>query len=347
MKLAAYIVSILLMISLAMDWNNIYFYTSLNEPAMPVFLNKGFITGIVSVIAIVINILLLRKDEDYLYNKNLGSKLFSGFFMVLFIITLYIVFLLEIGYQVNVSYENYGLSYVALACYNYFYLMAVIIWVSHKKIKFLIHGLTAIAIFGLMIFIFVVAPHYKTIMAAYLVGNTHSAFTFLHFFTGATVLTICFYLWKNVKDIYNANTIFKNFATWFSIIIGIVVLSFELDYAVLHINRPEFNIMDDLLRENHLIGWPILWGIIAFTLMFTGIRINDKNLRIIGISIFFFALLKFFIVDVWDMPAGGRIIAGASLAVLLLVISFLYQKLKRIILEDVKEPVDSNQKEPE
>lgn len=64
---------------------------------------------------------------------------------------------------------------------------------------------------------------------------------------------------------------------------------------------------------------------------------NEKMLRIIGMSLFFFALLKLFIVDVWDMPEGGRIAAFISLGVLLLVISFMYQKLKKIIFEDENE----------
>ena len=51
-------------------------------------------------------------------------------------------------------------------------------------------------------------------------------------------------------------------------------------------------------------------------------------------SLFFFALLKLFVVDVWDMPEGGRIAAFISLGVLLLVISFMYQKLRKIIFDD-------------
>jgi len=344
MRLASYIVSILMLISLMMDWQDIYFYTELNKLAMPVLMNKGFITGFVSVLAILGMILMLRKDEDYLYNKNLGSVLFTAYFKVFLIITLYIVFLLEIRYQVDVTFKNSDLNYVALACYNFVYLMIVLAWSSYKKINYLVYSLTAISIFALLIYIFVVAPDYKNTMGSYLIGQITSSFAFLHFFTGLSILAICFILWKNVKDFYNANKFLINFSTWFAIVIGLVVLTFELDYAVLHISKPEFTNMDQILRQNHLIGWPILWGLIAFTLMFAGIRINDRNLRIIGISIFFFALVKFIIVDFWDMPDGGKILAGASLAIMLLIISFLYQKLKRLILigEAEKEDADKN-----
>jgi uncharacterized membrane protein len=347
MKLASYIVTILMLISLAMDWNDIYFYTTLNASAMPVLINKGFITGFVVVVAILVNIFLLRKDTDYLYSKSLNSTLFSAFYVITFILTLYVVLLLEIGYQIDISYNDSNLSYVALACYNFMYLLAIIIWSSHKKIKYIIHGASVIAIFSLLIYIFIVAPHYKQTMSSFLMGESTRSFPLLHFLTGISVMVICFYLWRNVKEIYNANKFLRNFTTWFAIIMGLIVLTFELDYAILHINTPEYGNMQDLLRQNHLIGWPILWGIIAFSLMFTGIKINDRNLRIIGISIFFVTLIRFFFVVFRDMPAGGRIIAGASLAILLLVISFLYQKLKKIIFEDEQKAAELEKNEQE
>ena len=172
-------------------------------------------------------------------------------------------------------------------------------------------------------------------------GYSQYSFPLIHFIGAFAVLGLCYNLWLNIKTIFSANQRISDFSTWFTIIMGIIVLSAELDYVVLHVNQPEFKDMYSLLRQNHLIGWPVLWGVIAFTLMFIGINKNERILRIIGISIFFFALLKLFTVDVWRMPEGGRIIAFSSLAVLLLVISFLYQKLKKIILEN--EPDEENQ----
>jgi len=345
MKLASYIVTPLMFISLIMDWQNIYFYVSLNAEAMPIIINKGFITGFVVVLAILALILLLKKDEDYLYIKELSSKVFSGIYLVLLIVTLFVVLLLEIGYQVDITFKNADLNYVALACYNFVYLMIVLIWASQKKIKFLVYGLTAISVFGLLIYIFIVAPYYKQTIGSYLNGEITSSFAFFHFLTAISVIVVCVMLWKNMKDVYNASESLITLSTWFAVVIGLVVLTFELDYSVLHLAKPEYDGMSHILRQNHLIGWPILWGLIAFLLMFAGIRKNDRNLRIIGISVFFFALVKFIIVDFWDMPDGGKIIAGASLAVMLLVISFMYQKLKRLIIsnEIISEEENSGQ----
>lgn len=333
MKLASHLVFGLMLISLIMDWDQVYFYTSLDGDVLPLIINTGFITGLITVSAILFNIFLLKKEADALYLRILEPKLMEGIYLVFFIIVLYLVMLFELGYQVDSFYNNSDLSYVSLAGFNFIYLLAVLIWASQKKIRFLIHGLMVIASFAMLIYIFVVAPHYKQLMASFLIGEIRSSFALLHYLTAFSVLGLCFYFWKNIGEIYHSGKMLQNLTTWFVIIIGTVVLSFELDYTVLHISRPEYNAMYPILRQNQLIGWPILWGVIAFTLMFAGIRTNEKILRIIGISLFFFAILKFIAIDIWDMPTGGKFIAGASLAVLLLIISFLYQKLKKIILE--------------
>lgn len=45
-------------------------------------------------------------------------------------------------------------------------------------------------------------------------------------------------------------------------------------------------------------------------------------------------LLKLFCYDIIDIPPAGKIIAFILLGILLLVISFMYQRLKKILLQD-------------
>jgi uncharacterized membrane protein len=93
-----------------------------------------------------------------------------------------------------------------------------------------------------------------------------------------------------------------------------------------------------LTRQTNKVGFPILWGLCAFALMFTGLRQKNKNLRIIALSLFTLTLLKLFIYDIRGISEGGKIAAFISLGVLLLVISFMYQNLKRLILTDEAAP---------
>jgi len=138
---------------------------------------------------------------------------------------------------------------------------------------------------------------------------------------------------------------------WFSMIILVFALSNELgNLIVLKGYEPPtaeqladqlFSIKKsyklqkkDLLDQVRKIGFPILWGTCSFIFMVIGMRKTHKHLRIIALSLFFVTLLKLFAFDVWEMSAGGKIASFLSLGVILLVVSFLYQKLKKLILED-------------
>ena len=75
-------------------------------------------------------------------------------------------------------------------------------------------------------------------------------------------------------------------------------------------------------------GYPILWAIIALTLLVWGIRSNLLENRKLALIFFGLIILKFYLIDVWTMSQTGRIISFIALGVILLVGSFLQQKIK-------------------
>jgi uncharacterized membrane protein len=74
----------------------------------------------------------------------------------------------------------------------------------------------------------------------------------------------------------------------------------------------------------------------SFGLMWLGMHYKSKTLRIISLCIFSLALLKLFFFDIADVSEAGKIVAFILLGVLLLTISFMYQKLKKIIIDNEK-----------
>ena len=81
-------------------------------------------------------------------------------------------------------------------------------------------------------------------------------------------------------------------------------------------------------------GLTILWAVCSFVLMWLGMKHKYKTARIISLSLFSLALLKLFLYDISDVSEGGKIAAFIMLGVLLLIISFMYQKLKKIIIDE-------------
>jgi uncharacterized membrane protein len=97
-----------------------------------------------------------------------------------------------------------------------------------------------------------------------------------------------------------------------------------------------------VLNQNHKIGFPILWGIASFILIAIGLKTKKKHLRIISLTLLLITLLKLFLVDIRGISEGGKIAAFISLGVLLLVVSFMYQRLKRLLLADEPEVKTEN-----
>jgi uncharacterized membrane protein len=96
------------------------------------------------------------------------------------------------------------------------------------------------------------------------------------------------------------------------------------------------NPLDEIQRVYIKTGLPIIWGLCSFAFMWLGMRFKYRPLRIISLTLFTITLAKLFIFDIRNIPAAGKIAAFFCLGVLLLVVSFMYQRLKKIIIEDEK-----------
>jgi uncharacterized membrane protein len=74
--------------------------------------------------------------------------------------------------------------------------------------------------------------------------------------------------------------------------------------------------------------------------MWMGMHYKFKPLRIFSLTLFSVTLLKLFLFDIRNIPVAGKIAAFFCLGVLLLVVSFMYQRLKKIIIEDEEKKLD-------
>lgn len=84
------------------------------------------------------------------------------------------------------------------------------------------------------------------------------------------------------------------------------------------------------------LGLTILWGVYALILIYLGIFKRRKYIRIAAIILFAITLLKLIFYDISGMNTLSRIIVFISLGILLLIISFLYNKFKDKITDDEK-----------
>ncbi|MEZ4827725.1 MAG: DUF2339 domain-containing protein [Bacteroidia bacterium] len=124
--------------------------------------------------------------------------------------------------------------------------------------------------------------------------------------------------------------------------VALVVLSAELQH-ILHVMYPN---ADSWLLERKVrrVGFSVLWGMYALLLMVLGFWKKQQYLRIASIALFSVILIKVFIFDLDKTTLGNKTVIFLALGVLLLIISFLYQRFKDVILGDEPEkPENENE----
>jgi uncharacterized membrane protein len=83
--------------------------------------------------------------------------------------------------------------------------------------------------------------------------------------------------------------------------------------------------------NQYKLGLSIVWGLYALMLVVLGIRKKQKHLRLAAIALFLVTLIKLFLYDLAGSGTITKTVSFISLGVLLLVVSFLYNKYKEVL----------------
>jgi uncharacterized membrane protein len=82
------------------------------------------------------------------------------------------------------------------------------------------------------------------------------------------------------------------------------------------------------------LGLSILWGTYALYMVSYGIWKKQRHMRLGAIVLFGITLVKLFLYDIAQLNTIAKTVVFLSLGVLLLVISFLYNKYKHLIADE-------------
>jgi hypothetical protein len=343
-RLASMIVGGLMFFSLMMDYFNIYIDHS-NEFIKPL-LNKGFITGITSSIFLFAGAFFLTKKEGVENPElNQNTDVYANILKIMGCFFAYLTGFFEIHHQS--SYYIYsGSSVVSISCFYHVIFTSVLAIIMLKKYT-LVNNIISFVMLGISLvyftFVFAIAPYHELTErcrgehSGYFGYLTHfAALAFISLHILATIKTAV----KRNNFIISAKTVFLwLFGTFIIIIVSNEVI---LNIMVLKLNsfiRPnEYDIVRTIYDYMHeqvvKIALPITWAVIAFTFLSIGIKQQLKSLRIMALALLALTLLKLFIYDINDVSEAGKIIAFIILGVVLLVMSFMYQKIKALILSE-------------
>ncbi len=326
---AALIIYFCMLISLVGDWINVYAGFSRN--AIPVILNRGFITGFYAASASYLFYLLLRKNEKQLWFVK------ASFFRLSALVVLFLAGNIEINYQFSYYYPVADIPALYMQLYSFAFILIVGIVNQKWKVSVVsqraqIFFLSAcIAVYLLML------PLTSNSLYVLLSERANYSLALFSAHWLAALLT-AFILYRLIIIITAFADNVKDKSAWLMSIIVVVFLSAEVYFLALQIfynNEQGEEVINRVFVKAVL---PVLWGLCSFALMWLGMKHQYKPLRIISLSLFSFTLLKLFAYDISNIPVAGKIVAFFCLGVLLLIISFMYQRLKKIIIEDEAKP---------
>ncbi len=349
----SYALMTLALISLLQDWTEgyrNYFYR--DEIRIKSFLNSYFLTSVLFIVAFGF-ITKISRNKNFTsplpkaWLKNLFSVIIPG----IFIFTIYYSFRLEIGNYFNVLYSNSAIDLggetqyysdhvknedilkfktIWIIVYSLFFITVLSI-INRKKIKDKKLGLVTLLLSFISLATYLTFGLYELseLRVNYLAQNQSEYYNQGIFNIGIRYITYVFVVLLIIEIIKLVKTYLpdKN-------IIKLTYLA--LNIAVLWIASSELISWLDMasVEQSYKLGLSILWGIYSLLLIVYGIWKNKQYLRIGALVLFGVTLLKLFLYDISHLNTIAKTIVFVSLGVILLIISFLYNKYKNQITDE-------------
>ncbi|MEN8248544.1 MAG: DUF2339 domain-containing protein [Bacteroidota bacterium] len=347
----SYILMILAFVSILHDWTIVYdvYLPGAPETRITPLFNINFLTSILFISAFgFIN--YLHHTHDKSLTINLNKKISD---VILFLIPAILIFTVYYSFRIEIAtywnqlfadsiltinngeqgYRNYDLKdFGAIWIINYsLFFLFILSSINSRKLKneklgsiiLILNGITIAAFLGEGLYVLSeLRERYldQTLTEYYQRGVFSIIIRYISFvFVAITLISSYWYVQKNIikKDLKNLFEILLHFAlVW--------IASSEL-----------INWMDIAQStQSYKLGLSILWGVYALLLIIIGIWKKAKHLRIGAIALFGVTLVKLFFYDISHLNTISKTIVFVSLGVLLLIISFLYNKYKNILFDE-------------
>ncbi len=331
-KLSSAIIATLAIMSLLIDWqlagaNNVY-----NLPVIFTGI-KGIATNITAIAALVLYVLLLRKETvNSTFLLGVPNKVVANIFISAAVSLAYITcfFGINLYFGKELSYTLPNIYHRILS--NTFALVLVLL-VLPRIVSKKIVPLQLIIILACFVFHMGSAAMIVALRNAVIAGQYSNMHLVMHWINDV-VLVILFY--TGIRIIRQHFAVLRPYAVLPGFVCSIaLVCLFSFECMQLYVTVFAHATTIDIFEQQYnKAGLTILWGLCSFVMIWLGMKHRYKPLRVISLCLFAVALLKLFLFDITNIGPGGKIAAFILLGVLLLVVSFMYQRLKKLLIDD-------------
>jgi hypothetical protein len=352
----SYPLMLLAFLSIIHDWTSVYNTYVAGEPEtriMPL-LNVNFLTSLLFIAAFgFINVLNRNKKfaPALISNRDI-STIISFSIPAIFLFTLYYAFRMEIENYWNQLYTDSALTIssesdeFSSARWNYDLSKFRIIWTINysllfvsllafaniKKLRNQLLGFVNLGLIVLTIGVFLIQGLYllselresyldQTLAQYYHSSTFHIGIRYVSFAFVALALFAC-------QRYLHQDFMKQNFQKVFDLLVHTSIIWIASSELI--------NWMDIAQSsQSYKLGLSILWGCYSLLLIALGIWKKKRHLRVAAIGLFAVTLVKLFFYDISHLDTIAKTIVFVSLGILLLIISFLYNKYRNIISDEI------------
>ena len=330
----ANIVWCITLISLVLLWSNNYGLTYNHKNILTIIANKAFISA--AYVGLCTGFIYYLSGRELTFTET--EKYYPDITLprpIFLIAATFIFFLagaLEIGYQFDQRFDI-ALSVMYLVLYLLVFASALLYLIKRLNLISLsdmVQAIISAVLIGLfMISLPLIFDSYHTMLRE----DKYLAYFTAHWISAIIIAGLIYKLIAQLRKVEQIQDAYTGL-TWIISSLVIVFLSAEVYFLVFGLfykGTASEDSIDNVFLKACL---PILWGLCSFGFMWVGMRDRFRPLRIFSLVLFSVTLLKLFAYDIRNVPVAGKIAAFFCLGVLLLVVSFMYQRLKNLIIHD-------------
>jgi uncharacterized membrane protein len=333
-SLGSTLVWIITIMSLAVVFANNY-GVSYGAAKLSIIFNKAFISAIYVGLCTGVSFFLSGGIPMQVEGEERSAILLPrNFLLVGAIAILFIAGACEIVYQFENRFE---ISLSAMYFVLYLLVFAISFMLIIRKLDVVkMNPAIELAIIGTLITAYMI--HLPTLFETYrdmLTQHKYVGYFTAHWISAVIMVLLIRMLLNRLRKMENIEQSYS-ILTWGVGMLVIVFLSAEVYFAIFGFffsGPPSEESIDNIFIKACL---PILWGLCSFAFMWIGMRESFRPLRILSLVLFSITLVKLFSYDISNVPVAGKIAAFFCLGVLLLVVSFMYQRLKKLIIQDAE-----------
>jgi uncharacterized membrane protein len=240
-------------------------------------------------------------------------------------------------------YTTNNFAILILWIYNIFMFGLGLTYCKFKKIPLFTEAFTMLVIFTIAGYLVVGNLNTIAFRNTVLFNDFSHGYLLIHLVMVALICGL-FFLLRKISFQISDNPSFHKWMLVILSVFGIALASMELDHLAV-ILFFEKNVMGikQVIKQTQFGGYTTLWAIYSFILIAYGMRKKNAHMRILALVIFGVTLLKLFIFDFQHISKGGKIITFISLGVILLAVSFLYQRLKKMLTDEENKIESTNE----